>query len=68
MDSRVHEAAVAEFMAGCDPARLAELQRRYPVLTAHQMRHRLRREVPVGDERDVEIVARRAPWSLAVGA
>jgi hypothetical protein len=55
-----HEAAVAEFMASVPPEVIADLQRRWPVLTEHQMRHRLRREIPVGDEHDVEIVARRA--------
>ena len=54
-----HERAVAAFLASCDPDRLRAVQLRWPVLSAHQMRHRLRREIPVGDERDVEIVARR---------
>jgi hypothetical protein len=57
---RAHDRAVAEFMASCDPGRLREACIRWPVLTEHQMRHRLRREIPVGDERDLEIVARHA--------
>ena len=51
---------MAEFFAGCDGAKLAALEARWPVLSVHQMRHRERREIPVGDASDLQIVGSRS--------
>lgn len=48
LSDRDHEKAVAEFLASCDPAILAAISAKYPLLTEHQMRHRQRRELSVG--------------------
>ena len=50
---------MAAFLSSCDPRRIAELELRWPVLSVHQMRHRERREIPVGDASDLQIVGSR---------
>lgn len=62
MDSEVlsnkeHEKRVADFFATVGVP--TEMAQRYPVLTHHQMAHRLRREIPVGDGQTVTEWAQR---------
>jgi hypothetical protein len=63
-----HEARVAEFLAAVassasssasSASSSSSSSSSFPVLTPFQMRHRQRREIPVGDASDVERLARR---------
>jgi hypothetical protein len=57
---------VAAFFASCDSARVAAAAARCGVvLSVHQLRHREQREIPVGDERDLEIVGSRTREGFA---
>ncbi|MBU6427444.1 MAG: hypothetical protein KGR26_00390 [Cyanobacteria bacterium REEB65] len=56
-----HEAEVAAFFAqaeATDPERYALVCSKHVVLSVHQMNWRLRREIPVGDDSDVELIGR----------
>jgi hypothetical protein len=60
-----HEAAVAAFLASWDPARVAALEARWPVLSERQMERREQREIPCGDAADLEIVGSRTREGFA---
>lgn len=53
-----HELAVAAFLRTCDPEAIAALAA-WPVLSERQMRRRQEREIPCGDENDLQIVGSR---------
>lgn len=56
-----HESAVAKFFATVERQRPVTFQtviERYPVLTDYQMEHRRRLEIPVGNETDIEVIAK----------